>query len=35
MRLRFAHLPEADRRALERILKDMVRHLGVTAMPLA
>lgn len=31
----FAHLPEADRRALERILKDMVRHLGVTAMPLA
>jgi DNA-binding MarR family transcriptional regulator len=31
----FDHLPEADRRTLERILKDMVRHLGVTAMPLA
>ena len=31
----FAHLPEADRHALQRILQDMVRHLGVTAMPLA
>lgn len=31
----FGHLPDADRRALERILKDMVRHLGVTTMPLA
>lgn len=31
----FAHLPEADRQALQRILKDMVGHLGVTAMPLA
>ena len=31
----FATLPESDRRALERILKDMVRRLGVTAMPLA
>jgi DNA-binding MarR family transcriptional regulator len=28
----FAHLPDADREALARILKDMVRQAGVTAI---
>ena len=28
----FAHLPDADREALARIIKDMARHFGVTAI---
>ncbi|MBW6400484.1 MarR family transcriptional regulator [Roseomonas sp. HJA6] len=28
----FGHLPDADRAALGRILRDMVRHLGVTTV---
>ena len=31
----FAHLSDTDRQALERILKDTVRQLGVTGMPIA
>ena len=30
----FAHLSDAERRALERILKDAVRRFGLTSMPI-